>query len=232
VSDDPVAANLTSIRTAIARACDRSGRDPAAVRIVAAAKTFGTEAIVRARDAGVREVGENYVKELRAKRRQVDGIVWHYIGTLQSHSAHHVAELADVVETVTPGRAMQRLAGRATTTGRTLPVLIEVDFTRARTGVAPEEVDDAADEVVRTQGLDLLGLMTLPPIPSAAEDSRPFFRRLRELLEGVSVRHPEATELSMGMSIDYPVAVEEGATMVRIGTALFGARRPEETGRT
>jgi pyridoxal phosphate enzyme (YggS family) len=232
VSDDPVAANLRTIRTAIARACERSGRDPAGVRIVAAAKTFGPEAIVRARDAGVREVGENYVKELRAKRRQVDGVVWHYIGNLQSHSAHHVAELADVVETVAPGRAMQRLARRATTTGRTLPVLIEVDFTRTRTGVAPEEVDDAADEVVRTHGLDLVGLMTLPPIPSAAEDSRPFFRRLRELVEGVCVRHPEATELSMGMSMDYPVAVEEGATMVRVGTALFGARRPEDTGRT
>lgn len=232
MSDDPLAANLTTIRTAIARACERSGRDLGGVRIVAAAKTFGPEAIVRARDAGVREVGENYVQELRAKRRQVDGIVWHYIGTLQSHSAHQVAQLADVVQTVTPGRAMQRLARRADTMGRTMPVLIEVDLTRARTGVAPEEVDDAADEVVRTQGLDLVGLMTLPPIPSAAEDSRPYFRQLRELLEGVSVRHPEATELSMGMSIDYPVAVEEGATMVRIGTALFGARRPEDTGRT
>jgi len=219
---DPEAlvANLETIREEIGRACERSGRDPDGVRIVAAAKTVEPEAIARVRDAGVREVGENYVKELRAKRDQVDGIVWHYIGTLQSHSAHQVADLADVVETVTPGRAM------------TIPVLIEVDFTRERTGVAPQGVDDAADQVAHADGLGLIGLMTLPPLPSAAEDSRPLFRGLRELLEGVAARHPEATELSMGMSLDYPVAVEEGATMVRVGTALFGARRPEDTGRT
>jgi len=231
---DPEAlvANLVTIREEIARACERSGRDPDGVRIVAAAKTVEPEAIARVRDAGVREVGENYVKELRTKRDQVDGIVWHYIGTLQSHSAHQVADLADVVETVTPGRAMERLARRANGSGRTIPVLIEVDFTRERTGVAPQGVDDAADQVAQTDGLGLIGLMTLPPLPSAAEDSRPHFRGLRELLEGVAARHPEATELSMGMSLDYPVAVEEGATMVRVGTALFGARRPEDTGRT
>jgi len=162
----------------------------------------------------------------------VDGIVWHFIGTLQSHSAHQVAELADVVETVTPGRAMDRLGRRAAGMGRSIPVLIEVDLTGERTGVAPDALEAAADEVAQTEGVDLVGLMTLPPMPSVAEDSRPFFRRLRELRDGVAAHHPEARELSMGMSLDYPVAVEEGATMVRIGTALFGARRPEEPGRT
>ena len=232
VDPDALVARLARIRERIAGACERSGRDRAGVRIVAAAKTVDSEAIERVRDAGVREVGENYVRELRAKRERVDGIVWHFIGTLQSHSAHHVAELADVVETVTPGRAMARLARRASDRGRSIPVLIEVDFTGERTGVAPEGVEAAADEVAATEGLDLIGLMTLPPMPSAPEDSRPFFRRLRELRDGVATHHPGAAELSMGMSLDYPVAVEEGATMVRIGTALFGARRPEESGRT
>ena len=138
---------------------------------MAAAKTFEPEAIERVRDAGVREVGENYVKELRTKRDRVDGIVWHFIGTLQSHSAHHVAELADVVETVTPGRATERLARRALDIGRSIPVLIEVDFTGERTGVAPDGVEAAADEVAGTDGVDLVGLMTLPPMPSVAEDS-------------------------------------------------------------
>jgi PLP dependent protein len=234
VSADPnadvLAANLATIRDRIAGACERAGRDPDGVRIVAAAKTVQPEVIERVRDAGVREVGENYVRELRAKRGRVDGIVWHFIGTLQSHSAHHVAELADVVETVTPGRAMARLARRAKEAGRSIPVLIEVDFTGERTGVAPEEVEAAADEVAGTEGVDLVGLMTLPPVPSAPEDSRPFFRRLRELRDGVATLHPRASELSMGMSFDYPVAVEEGATMVRIGTALFGARRPGDAG--
>ncbi|MGA9162388.1 MAG: YggS family pyridoxal phosphate-dependent enzyme [Actinomycetota bacterium] len=231
-SPETIAANLARIRDQIARACARSGRDPHEVRIVAAAKTFGPVAIARVRDAGVREVGENYVNELRACRAEVKGVSWHFIGTLQSHSAHHVAELADVVETVTPSRAMQRLARRAAGLGRTIPVLVEVDFTGTRTGVAPEAVDDAVDDVVRTDGVDLAGLMTVPPIPAVAEDSRPFFRRLREIRDGVVTRYPEAKELSMGMSLDYAVAVEEGATMVRIGTALFGARRPEDAGRT
>ena len=225
-TSDLLAANLASIREQIAAACERSGRDPGEVRIVAAAKTVEPPAIERARDAGVREVGENYVQELRAKRGRVDGVVWHFIGTLQSHSAHQV------VETVTPGRAMDRLGRRAAGSGRSIPVLIEVDFTGERTGVAPDALDAAADEVAQTEGVDLVGLMTLPPMPSVAEDSRPFFRRLRELRDGVAAHHPEARELSMGMSLDYPVAVEEGATMVRIGTALFGARRPEEPGRT
>src|SRR4030095_6393341 len=116
------------------------------------------EAIERVRDAGVREVGENYVMELRTKRDRVNGIVWHFIGTLQSHSAHHVAELADVVETVTPGRAMERLGQRATRSGRSSPALMEVAFRGERTGVAPDTLEAAADGVARTEGLDLVGL--------------------------------------------------------------------------
>ena len=185
-TSDLLAANLATIREQIAGACERSGRDPGEIRIVAAAKTVEPPAIERARDAGVREVGENYVQELRAKRGRVDGIVWHFIGTLQSGSAHHVAELADIVETVTPGRASERLGRRATGMGRSIPVLIEVDFTGERTGVAPDALDAAADEVAQTEGVDLVGLMTLPPMPSVAEDSRPFFRRLRELRDGVA----------------------------------------------
>jgi uncharacterized pyridoxal phosphate-containing UPF0001 family protein len=110
--------------------------------------------------------------------------------------------------------------------------LLEVDFTRERAGVAPEDVPGAADAVARTEGLELVGLMTLPPIPYEAEDSRPYFGRLRELLAGVARRHPGARELSMGMSLDYEVAVQEGATMIRIGTALFGPRKLPDQGRT
>jgi uncharacterized pyridoxal phosphate-containing UPF0001 family protein len=137
-----------------------------------------------------------------------------------------VAELADVVETVVPGSAARRLARRALERGTPLPVLIEVDLTDERTGVAPDDVPDAADEIAALDGLHLVGLMTLPPIPIDPEDSRDDFRRLRELLEQVAERHPTVRELSMGMSLDFLVAVEEGATMVRIGTALFGPRLP------
>jgi pyridoxal phosphate enzyme (YggS family) len=216
--------NLAGIRDRLVAACARAGREPGSVRIVAIGKTVEPEALVWVHEAGVEDLGENYVRELRAKHARVPGARWHFVGTLQASGAHHVAELADVVETVVPGRAMSRLARRASEGGRTLTSLVEVDFTGERAGVAPDDVVIACDEVARTDGLALRGLMTLPPLAPTAEEARPYFRRLRELLARVAERHPQAVELSMGMSLDYEVAVEEGATMVRIGTALFGAR--------
>lgn len=218
--------NLTRVREGVGRASARAGRDPATITIVAAGKTVEPEALRWVVEAGVTHLGENYVQELRAKRDRVAGATWHFIGTLQRGSAHHVAELADVLETAVPGRALDRLARRAAATGRSVPALVEVDFTGERSGVSPDDVNGACDEVARTDGLRLVGLMTLPPLTPDAEAARPYFARLRELLERVRERHPEASELSMGMSLDYQVAVEEGATMVRIGTALFGERPP------
>jgi uncharacterized pyridoxal phosphate-containing UPF0001 family protein len=124
-----------------------------------------------------------------------------------------------------------RLARRAASAGRTLPVLVEVDFAGRGTGVPPEGVLEASEIVAGIEGIELVGLMTLPPLPSVPEDSRPFFVRLRELLRTASERRPQMRELSMGMSLDYEVAVEEGATMVRVGSALFGARPAVDTGR-
>src|SRR5262245_11532451 len=227
-----IAANIASIREAIARACRRSKRDPREVRIVAAAKTVGADAIAAARDAGVPDVGENYVSELRARHAEVGGVAWHFIGTLQSGSAHHVAELADVVHGVMPGRAAERFARRAASTGRLVPVMIEVDFAGRGTGVAPDGVTEAADRLSRLEGCDLVGPVTLPPPPAVPDGARPCFALLRDLLRDLSDHRPSMRELSMGMSLDYEVAVEEGATMVRIGQALFGARPQVDTGRT
>jgi pyridoxal phosphate enzyme (YggS family) len=228
-SREAVLANLARVREGIARACERSGRDPAAVRLVAASKGVPAEAVRWAHDDGVEDFGENYVRELEAKRDAVAGARWHFIGTLQSHTAHRVAELADMVQTLSPGKAVGRLARRAAQRGRSVPGLIEVDFTGQRTGVAPESCVPFADEVAAIDGLELKGLMTLPPMPQAPGDTRPYFVRLRRLLAQVRGTHPEAVELSMGMSMDYEVAVEEGATMVRVGTALFGERPPART---
>jgi PLP dependent protein len=228
-SREAVLANLARVREGIARACDRSGRDPAAVRLVAASKAVPADAVRWAHEGGVEDFGENYVRELEAKRDAFAGPRWHFIGTLQSHTAHRVADLADVVQTLSPGNAVGRLARRAAQRGRRMPALIEVDFTGERTGVAPEGCMAFADEVSATEGLELRGLMTLPPLPKAPEDTRPYFIRLRELLAKVRANHPQAVELSMGMSMDYEVAVEEGATMVRVGTALFGERPPART---
>jgi pyridoxal phosphate enzyme (YggS family) len=216
--------NLEHVRGRLEAACERAGREPGSVRLVAVGKTVEPEALGWIREAGVEDLGENYVQELRVKRERIPDARWHFIGTLQASGAHHVAELADVVESVVPGRAMTRLARRASERERTLPVLVEVDLTGERAGVRPEDLARACDEVAAAPGLALRGLMTLPPATPTAEEARPYFRRLRELLRTVADRHPEARELSMGMSLDYEVAVEEGATMVRIGTALFGAR--------
>jgi pyridoxal phosphate enzyme (YggS family) len=228
-SRDEILANLDAIRRRIDRACDRSGRDPASVLVVAAAKTRPAEPIRWVVEAGVRAIGENYVRELRDVHDAVPGARWHYIGTLQSNTAHHVAALADVVETLSGGRAIDRLARRAAQAGRAIDALIEVDFTGERTGVPPDDVVAFAHRVARLEGLRLRGLMTIPPLGSVVEDARPWFRRLRELRTVVREGLPDVVDLSMGMSLDYEVAVEEGATMVRIGTALFGARSLDAT---
>ncbi len=225
---EDIASNLETVRRRLADAATEAGRDPAEVRLIVVTKTVAMLAINDAIAAGARDLGENYVTELRAKRPEVDdpGVRWHYIGALQSHTAHHVADLADVVHTVAGERAARRLGGRAARGGRTLDALLEVDFTGGRAGVAPADVPAAADLVASLEGLRLRGLMTIAPPTADAEGARTWFRRLRGLRDALRERHPDVLDLSMGMSLDYEVAVQEGATMVRIGTAVFGPRTP------
>jgi pyridoxal phosphate enzyme (YggS family) len=223
---DQILENLGAIQAGIERAAARAGRGASDVVLVAAAKTIPSEVLRWVAAMGVGDVGQNYVNELRDTQPEVPGVRWHYIGALQTNSVHHVARLADVVQTVTGGRSTERLARRAAEAGRTVEALIEVDFTRERSGVAPEEILAIADRVTELEGLLLRGLMTIPPLTRTAEEARPWFRHLRDLRDRVGESHPEVVELSMGMSLDYEVAVEEGATMVRIGTALFGPRTP------
>jgi PLP dependent protein len=223
-SRDEILQNLASIRRGIVEGAEASGRDPGDVLVVAAAKTVPPEPVRWIAEAGVKAVGENYVQELRSLHEEVQGVRWHFIGTLQRSSAHHVAALADVVETVTGGRATERLARRAVAAGRILEALLEVDYTGERSGIPPDAAEEMAVRVASFEGLRLRGLMTLPPPTPTAEEARPWFARLRTLRDRIRERVPEVVDLSMGMSLDYRVAVEEGATMVRIGTALFGAR--------
>jgi PLP dependent protein len=227
-SQQEVRANLAAIRAAIADASERTGRDPDGVTLVAAAKSVPVEALRWVVTDGLTDVGENYVPELRDARAGLEGLPvrWHYIGTLQSSTAHRVADLADVVETLAGEHAARRLATRAVRAGRVLDALIEVDLTRQRSGVPPEGLDAFARLVSSLEGVRLCGLMTLPPPPTVAEEARPWFAQLRTLRDRLRDVWPDVLELSMGMSLDYEVAVEEGATMVRIGTALFGPRTP------
>jgi pyridoxal phosphate enzyme (YggS family) len=226
MSVDDIAQNLQQVREGIAAACRESGRDPADVLVVAAAKTQPVERITAAVAAGVDAIGHNYVQELRATHDLVPGVRWHHIGALQSNTVHHVAALADVVETLAGERAVARLARRAAALGRTLDGLIEVDFTGNRTGVPPQDVPAFVETVSNLEGLRLRGLMTLPPRSETEEGARPWFSQLRGLRDDLRADHPDMLDLSMGMSFDYRVAVQEGATMVRIGTALFGSRDP------
>lgn len=225
---DEIASNLDTVRRRLADAAADAGRDPADVRLIVVTKTVPAPAIRDAIAAGARDLGENYVTELREKRPAIGDpdVRWHYIGALQSSTAHHVADLADVVHTVAGEHAARRLAGRAARNGRTLDALLEVDFTAERAGLSPEEVLAAADLVGSLEGLRLRGLMTIAPPTPDAEGARPWFQRLRRLRDTLRERHPDVLDLSMGMSLDYQVAVQEGATMVRIGTAVFGARTP------
>ncbi|HSL12093.1 MAG TPA: YggS family pyridoxal phosphate-dependent enzyme [Actinomycetota bacterium] len=226
MTTDDIASRLAAIRERIADAAAAAGRTPDDVTLVAAAKRQPAEAMRAAVELGVEAIGHNYVRELRQARADVgpSAVRWHFIGTLQSSTAHHVADLADVVETLAGDRAVRRLAARAERAGRTVDGLLEVDFTGRRSGYAPDEVAAAVDRVAALDGVRLRGLMTIPPPTPTAEEARPWFRRLRELRDDVRERHPEVLDLSMGMSLDYQVAVHEGATMVRIGTALFGPR--------
>jgi pyridoxal phosphate enzyme (YggS family) len=225
---EEIASNLQGVRRGLDEAAAAAGRDSAEVRLIVVTKTVPLAGIRDAIAAGARDLGENYVTELREKHPAITdpGVRWHYIGALQTHTAHHVADLADVVHTLAGERAARRLAGRAARAGRTIEALLEVDFTLGRAGIPPEDAAASADLLATLDGVRLRGLMTIAPPTSDAEGARPWFRRLRELRDGIQDRHPAVLELSMGMSLDYQVAVQEGATMVRIGTAVFGARTP------
>jgi PLP dependent protein len=220
--------NLSDVRARMDRAAERSGRPAKDVTLVAVTKTLSVDAVRIASELGIEDFGENYAKELAEKRPAAAGARWHFIGTLQSHTANRVAELADVVHSAAPGRALERLARRAASANRTLPVLLQIDEAGRGHGVLPEQAEAALGELARLDGVEAVGLMSLPPPPDTPEDSRPYFVRLRELRDDLRIRFEDLVELSMGMSLDYEIAVEEGASMVRVGTALFGSRPPEK----
>jgi pyridoxal phosphate enzyme (YggS family) len=215
---------LEEVRSRIHSASERAGRDPGGVLVVAVTKEVPVDVAGWALEAGLTDLGENYVKEMATKVEVLPRATWHYVGALQGSTAHRVADLADVVHSLVPGRAASRLAGRAERSGKVLPAMIQVDLAGRGTGVRPEEVPAFARRAASMPEIELRGLMTLPPEPELPEDSRPFFRRLRELRNRVREDVDGFDDLSMGMSADFEVAVEEGATMVRIGTALFGER--------
>ncbi len=210
-----VAERLGAVRERIARACDGVGRDPSAVTLVAVSKRHPEAAIRAAMDAGQTVFGENYAQELVDKAAAIDGARWHFIGNLQRNKARHVVRTGALIETVDSVRLVAEIDKRAT---RPLPILIQVNVAEeaGKSGCSVQELPALVDAARAAAELRLRGLMTIPP---ADGDPRPHFRALR----GLSVEHG-LPDLSMGMSADLEIAVEEGATIVRVGTAIFGPR--------
>ena len=225
----PIEEILTEVKAKIAAACARAGRDPSEIEIVAVTKTHGAEVVKEAWDAGLRIVGENKVQEAAWKKpASVTGPMWHLIGHLQSNKVRKALELFDFFHSVDTAALADRMNAIAQDMGASPHILLEVNVSgeKSKSGMKPEEVREVLAHIAQEcPRLTVEGLMTMAPFSENPEDARPYFRRLRELRDQLeqelSIGLPR---LSMGMSGDYEVAVEEGATWVRLGTVLFGER--------
>lgn len=228
-----VADNVARVRERMAAACARAGRPAEAARLMAVTKTVPAARIREAIAAGITLLGENRVQEMELKRRELGqppagaaALEWHLIGHLQSNKAARAVALFDVFQALDGASLAARLDRLGATAGRRLPVMVEVNIGREaqKTGVMPEALGDLAEAVMGAPHLHWIGLMAIPPGAADPELSRPHFAALRRLWENLGRQALGRWELSMGMSHDFEVAIEEGATMVRVGTAIFGTR--------
>ena len=224
-----IAANWTQIQDRIARAAGRCGRRADEITVVAVSKTHSAEAIRAAFQAGLRHFGENRVQEWESKQPQVADLdaTWHLIGHLQSNKARRAAHLFRRVDSLDDLGVAKKLHAAADAEGKCLPVLIEVRLgdEETKSGVAEVDLLSLATSIAPFAHLEFAGLMTIPPFFDEPERVRPYFRKLRELRDDLSRKLSRALPvLSMGMSHDFEVAIEEGATEIRVGTALFGPR--------
>jgi pyridoxal phosphate enzyme (YggS family) len=225
-----IVGNIEGIRKLIRGAALKAARDPESVEIIAVTKTVETERIKEALAAGIQILGENRIQEAREKIQQIGKTVqWHLIGHLQTNKARQAVALFDMIHSVDSLRVAQALELEAEKQGRQVPVLVQVNISdeKSKFGVKEQESGDLILAVSKMKHLDLKGLMTIPPLFEDPEASRPIYRRLREMRDEAAawdLPRVDMKHLSMGMSHDFLTAVEEGATLVRIGTAIFGER--------
>jgi len=225
-----VASNYRNILIRINETAKKCGRKAQDIKLLGAAKAQNVEAIRAAIAAGVTLIGENYVQEAKDKRQRISqSVEWHMIGHLQRNKTKAAVEIFDVVESLDNLGLARELDKEAGKVGKTVRVFIEVNLggEKSKSGIAKDEVAALLKEAAKLSHLRVEGLMTVPPFHENPEEVRPYFRELRELREKLNELHLPNTdlkELSMGMTHDYSVAIEEGATVVRIGTALFGPR--------
>jgi hypothetical protein len=217
-----IPANLVHVRERVARAAERAGRRPADVLLIGVSKTVDVARIRAAVAAGITALGENRVQEAKAKIAELGRPAsWHLIGHLQTNKVKDALELFDVIHSLDRLELAREVERRAAARGQVVETLLQVNVAAepSKGGVGPDAVGEALDVIGKLAHVRVRGLMTIPPEGERAEDARPWFRRLRELAERHGLR-----ELSMGMSGDFEAAIEEGATMVRVGTAIFGPR--------
>jgi hypothetical protein len=231
-----IAENLERVRAEIAAACAKAGRQPEDVKLMAVSKTWGPSAVAEAFHAGQRLFGENRVQEWEHKRADLHSVLgegvgeidMHLIGNLQSNKTSKAAWLFSAVDAVDSVKVARRLHDVCDQVGKVLPILIEVKLSEEETkqGATEYAVPGLIQNILEMDGVEVRGLMTVPPYTDDPEDARPYFRRLRELRDSVEAGAPglKLPELSMGMSHDFAVAIEEGSTCVRVGSAIFGTR--------
>lgn len=229
-----IAENISRLQEQIANAANRSGRDPHEVSIMAVTKTVPPDRIREAHMAGIRLFGENRVQEFAGKEpslADLNGAEWHMIGHLQSNKSRAAAEIFHAVDAVDSLRLLQRLNSAARELGKKIPVLLEINIggENTKSGVARDsaELEEMLTAAPSCDHVDIRGLMTVPPYDDDPEKSRPFFRHMRALRDQIGARQLPAISmgtLSMGMSHDFEIAIEEGSTCVRVGTAIFGER--------
>jgi pyridoxal phosphate enzyme (YggS family) len=226
-----IKANLQHIQDQIKKTAIKAGRNPAEIRLVAVSKKMPSSAIKKALNAGQVIFGENYLQDAQKKIKELGaGPEWHFIGHIQSNKAKNIADLFHVVHTVDRLKLAKALDKEAGKIGKKLSVLVQINIGKEmqKSGVMPEQAENLLEVLQKFQHLQVKGLMTIPPYKNDPEDVRPFFRAMRNLKEQFAGKgyfsNTSLIELSMGMSHDYQVAIEEGATLVRIGTAIFGPR--------
>jgi len=220
--------NLLRVKERIERAAQKAGRDPKEIKLVAVSKTVEVARIKEAIEAGVSILGENYVQEAQKKIEELGKPVsWHFIGHLQSNKAKYAVRLFDVIHSIDSIPLAEELNRRAEQPDRVIKVMIEVNLSKEATkfGTDEERMLNLARSIQTFKHLSLEGLMTMPPYFDSPEMSRPYYVALRELKERMTKEGIPMKELSMGMSNDFEIAIEEGATYVRIGTAIFGPRK-------
>jgi hypothetical protein len=222
-----LADRLEIVHARIAGACQRSERDPSEITLVAVAKTFPADRVLAAIEAGAIDIGENRAQELKEKAAVIgERARWHFIGPLQTNKVRQVVGIATLIHSVDRFGLGEAIARRARSLGIVQDVLVEVNIAGepSKAGVEPPGVTRLATELDGLEGLRVVGLMAIPPQTEDVEDVRPYFRQLAELGRQVAADIPAAEHLSMGMTRDLEIAVEEGATLVRVGRAIFGPR--------